>query len=166
MAKQKRSQVRHFINSTPDETEATYELLGDGITNLSMQYNPKTVTEQYIHEDNANTQTESYAPTIPVEQSVWPGDDAYDFIDGLRQSGPAVLAAAETDIIEVRLYETPDTHTPGTSYPATKWPCSIQFDSFGGPGGESAKINYTINITGDAVDGYFNTSSLAFTATT
>lgn len=163
MAKEKRSRIRHFLNTTPDETNPTYDLLGDGITELTMQYNPNTVTEQYIHQDNANIQTESYAPTVPVSQAVWPGDDVYDFIDSLRQAGPAVLAAAETDLVEVRLYETPD--TPGTSYPATKWPVSIQIDSFGGPGGESGKIEYTINVTGDAVDGDFNTSTLAFTPT-
>lgn len=163
MAKQKRSTIAHFLNSTPDETTPTYELLGSGITSLTMNYNPNTVTEQYIHQDNANIQTESYAPNIPVEQAVWPGDDAYDFIDSLRQAGPAVLEAAETDIVEVRKYETPD--TPGTSYPATKWPCSIQIDSFGGDGGGSGKISFTINITGDAVDGDFNVSTLAFTPT-
>lgn len=163
MAKQKRSMIAHFLNTTPTDTADTYDKLGDGITELTMQYNPNTVTEQYIHQDNANIQTESYAPTIPVSQSVWPGDDVYDFIDSIRQAGPAVLAAAETDLVEVRLYETPD--TPGASYPATKWPVSIQIDSFGGAGGESGKIEYTINITGDAIDGDFNVSTLAFTAT-
>lgn len=163
MSKEKRSTIAHFLNSTPDETAATYELLGAGITALTMNYNPNTVTEQYIHQDTANVQTESYAPSIPVEQSVYPGDDAYDFIDSLRQAGPAVLAAAESDIVEVRKYETPD--TAGTSYPATKWPCSIQIDSFGGEGGASGKISFTINITGDAIDGDFNVSSLAFTPT-
>lgn len=164
MPKAKRSTLAHFINSTPDETAATYELLGAGVTSLEMNYNPNTVTEQYIHQDNANTATESYAPTIPVEQSVYPGDDAYDFIDAIRQAGPAVLEDAETDIVEVRKYETPD--TSGNVYPATKWPVSIQIDSFGGDGGQSAKINYTINISGDAIDGDFNVSTLAFTPTT
>lgn len=163
MTKQKRSTVAHFLNSTPDETNATYELLGLGITSLTMNYNPNTVTEQYIHQDTASVETESYAPTIPVEQSVWPGDDVYDYIDSLRQAGPAILAAAETDIVEVRKYETPD--TPGTSYPATKWPCAIQIDSFGGDGGSSGKISFTININGDPVDGDFNISTLAFTPT-
>ena len=163
MPKAKRSTIAHFINSTPDETAATYELLGYGITSLVMNYNPNAVTEQYINQDNANTSVESYAPTIPVEMSVYPGDDAYDFVDALRQAGPAVLEDAETDIVEVRKYETPD--TSGNSYPATKWPASIQIDSIGGDGGGSAKINFTINITGDAVDGDFNTSTLAFTPT-
>ena len=163
MAKQKRSAIAHFLNSTPDESAATYEKFGSGITSLTMNYNPNTVTEQYIDQDTANIQTESYAPTIPVEQSVWPSDDLYDYIDSLRQAGPAVLENAETDIVEVRLYETPD--TPGTTYPATKWPCSIQIDSFGGDGGGSGKISFTINITGDAIDGDFNVSTLAFTPT-
>jgi hypothetical protein len=162
MGKEKRSNIRHFLNSTPDASAATYELLGDGITELTMNYNPNVETEQYIHEDNADIQVTSYAPTIPIEMSVWSGDDAFDYIDSLRQGGPALLADADTDIIEVRLYETPD--TPGTSYPATQWPVSVQFDTFGGTGGESGKISFTLNINGDPVEGDFNTTTLAFTA--
>lgn len=163
MSKQKRSTIAHFINSTPDETAATWELLGYGITSLVMNYNPNTVTEQYIHQDNASVATESYAPTVPVEMTVYPGDDAYDFVDALRQAGPAVLEDAETDIVEVRKYETPD--TGGTSYPATKWPCTIQIDTFGGEGGGSGKLNFTINISGDPVDGDFDVEDLEFTPT-
>lgn len=165
MAKQKRSSIAHFLNTTPTESTEDYALLGDGITELVMNYNPNTTTEQYIHQDNANIQTESYAPTIPVKQSVWPGDDAFDFIDGVRQAGPGVLAAAETDLVEVRKYETPDT-VGGSVYPATQWPVSIQIDTFGGAGGKSGEIAYTINITGDPVEGDFDVSALTFTAET
>ena len=164
MARITRSLVAHYLDSTPDETAATYELFGDGISDLTMNYNPNVSTETFVDDDTANIQVESYAPTIPVEQIVWSGDDLFDYIDSLRQAGPATLADAETYIVEVRLYETPD--TPATSYPATRWPCSIQIDNGpGGPGGESARIGFTINVTGDAVDGDFNTSTLAFTAT-
>jgi hypothetical protein len=163
MSRQKRSTIAHFLNSTPDESAETWELLGDGITSLVMNYNPNTVEEQYVHQDTASKHVDSYAPDIPVEQAVWPGDDLYDFIDSLRQGGPVTGAAAETEIVEVRKYETPD--TAGTSYPATKWPVSIQIDTFGGDGGGPGMISFTINITGDAVDGDFNVSTLAFTPT-
>lgn len=159
----KRENIAHLINSTPDETAATYELLGLGIKDLTMNYNPTTESEHYVHQKNANTQVTGYAPTMAAEMTVKPGDDAFDYIDSLRQAGPATFEDAETDIVEVRKYETPD----GTSYPATKWPCAIQIDSGpGGAGGESAKISFTINITGDAIDGDFDISTLAFTPTT
>jgi hypothetical protein len=163
MTKQKRTTIAHFINSTPDETADTWELLGAGINSLTMNYNANVVSETPIHQDTANTSVESYAPTIPVEQYVYPGDDAYDYIDSLRQAGPATFADAETEIVEVRKYETPD--TPGTTYPATKWPCCISFDTVGGDGGGSAKIAFTININGDPTDGDFDVSQLAFTPT-
>jgi hypothetical protein len=76
MTKQKRSTIAHFINSTPDETADTWELLGPGINSLVMNYNANVVSETPIHQDTANTSVESYAPTIPVEQYVYPGDDA------------------------------------------------------------------------------------------
>jgi hypothetical protein len=161
--KTKRSLLAHFLDTTPDASGTAYKKIGDGVTSLTMNYNPNTVTETYIDADAATILTESYAPTIPTKQWVWPGDDIFDFIDGLRQEGPAVLANAATSLVEVRLYETAD--TAGTSYPATYWPCAIQFDDVGGDGGSSAAVSFTINITGDAVDGDFNTSTLAFTAT-
>jgi hypothetical protein len=161
--KVKRSQIALFMNTTPSATAASYDRVGDGVTTATMNYNPNTVTEQYIHQDSANTFVESYAPTFPLEQTCVAGDDVFDFIDGLRQ-GVAVLDAAETDVVEVRLYETPD--TAGTSYPATKWNVSVSIDTFGGDGGTSGRINYTLNTIGDPVQGDFNTSTLAFTADT
>lgn len=161
MTKQKRSTIAHFINSTPDETAATYELLGVGIMSLEMSYNPNVVSETPIHQDTASTSVESYAPTIPLEQYIEPGDDAFDYIDSLRQAGPATFGDAETDIVEVRKYETPD--TPGTTYPATQWPCCIAIDKIGGDGGGSGKIGFTVHINGDPVDGTFNVNTLAFT---
>ncbi len=155
-----RSKVKHFIDTTPDETTPNYGLIGDGVTTGTVNYGPNATTEQYVHQDSATTTVDSYAPTFPIKQTCVAGDDVFDFIDGLRQA-QAVGSAAETTLVEVRLYETPD--TPGTSYPATKWNVSIQIDSFGGDGGKNAEIDYTINMQGDPVQGTFNTSTLAFT---
>lgn len=45
MTKQKRSTIAHFINTTPDETADTWELLGAGINSLVMNYNANVVSE-------------------------------------------------------------------------------------------------------------------------
>jgi len=160
MTEKKRSLVAHYINSTPSATAATWEKFGEGISELVMNYNPNTETQQYIHEDIGTTQIDSYAPTVPIKQIVYPGDDAYDFIDGLRQAGPSIGGNDITELVEARLYESPA--TDGVTYPATKWTVQVQIDSFGGAGGGKAEIEYTLNIQGAATDGDFNTSTLAF----
>jgi hypothetical protein len=153
----KRSLLAHFLNTTP-ATTATYSRLGDGVVSAEVSYNPETTQETYIHEDSATTTVDSYAPNFPVEQTAKVGDDVFDYVDGLRQA-LAVGADAETDIVEVRLYETPS----GTSYPATKFACSVQVDSIGGDGGTNTKINFTLNYQGDPIGGDFDTSTLVFT---
>lgn len=163
MAETKRSLIAHYVNSTPSATADTWELIGEGVESAQMAMNPQTETLQYVHEDIATTQVASYQPTMPIEQIVYPDDDLFDFIDGIRQGGPTIGDDDITEVVEVRLYEDPD--TAGTSYPATKWACQVQIDQApGGAGNAKARIAYTLNIQGAPTEGDFNTSSLAFTA--
>jgi hypothetical protein len=162
MGKEIRSKLRHFINSTPTDSADAWELLNLGITDLTMNYNPNVEDEHYVGNVNSTKSIIGYAPEIPIEISIYTGDDAYDYLDSLRQGGPATGSSAETEVVEVRTYEDPD--TAGTSYPATKWSVAVSFESIGGPGNESGKINCTLNITGDPTEGDFNTTTLAFTA--
>ena len=157
MAKIKRSEVMTFMNTTP-LAAATYKLIGDGVTTGAIEYNPKTTEETYIHEDSATISVESYAPSLPVEAIAVSGDDVFEFIDALRVAR-AVLDDAETDIVNVWAYESGGP----TAYPAEKQNVSIQIDEFGGDGGQSVKINYTINFIGDPVPGTFNANTSAFT---
>ena len=157
MAKIKRSEVMTFMNTTP-LAAATYKLIGDGVTTGAIEYNPKTTEETYIHEDSATISVESYAPSLPVEAIAVSGDEVFEFIDALRVAR-AVLDDAETAIVNVWAYESGGP----TAYPAEKQNVSIQIDEFGGDGGQSVKINYTINFIGDPVPGTFNANTSAFT---
>ena len=51
-----------------------------------------------------------------------------------------------------------------TAYPAEKQQVCIAVEDFGGDGGASAKLNYTIHYVGDPIPGTFNASTSAFTA--
>jgi len=157
MSKIKRSQLMTFLNTTPEST-ATYNLIGSGVTAGSIGYNPKVEEETYIHEDNATITVEGYAPKLPLEAVAVTGDAVFEFIDALRIAR-ATLADAETDIVNVWAYKTGGP----TAYPAEKQSVSIQIDEFGGDGGASTKINYTINYIGDPIPGTFNASTKAFT---
>lgn len=163
MTEQKRSKLAHFLNTTPAATTPTYKKIGNGVTTATMNYNPQTTTETYIHEDVAHTSVDSYQPVMPLEMTVYKGDSVFDFIETLRVAGPSIGGNDLTQLVEVPLWGTPD--TPGTSYPATRWNVAIQIDSVGGDGGAKSKVNCTMNILGAGVNGTFNVSTLAFTPT-
>ena len=48
---EKRSAFKMFMNTTPKDTTATYGIIGPGVTELSIAYNPQTSTNpvSYTH---------------------------------------------------------------------------------------------------------------------
>lgn len=155
MAKVKRSLFRSFLNvATPGSP--TWALVGEGVTSGSISYNPKTAEETYIHEDSASISVESYAPTFPVESVAVVGDAVFEYLDGIRKAR-GVLGSAESEVVNVWLYKTP----ANGFYLAEKQTASLQVDEFGGDGGASAKLNYTINFVGSPVLGVFNPTPTA-----
>jgi hypothetical protein len=153
----KRKEFALFMDVDPPTMD--YALVGDGVTTATTNMNPQTEQETYIHQDSGSTSVTGYQPTMPVEATCMKGDDVWDFVDGLRKIR-AVLEDAETTIVEVDLYETGGP----TAYPARQNKVSIQIDTFGGDGGASNKLNYTINYIGDPVPGTFNMETATFTA--
>lgn len=152
----KRSLVATFIDIDPNNED--YELLGEGVVEGKVNMNPKTLEETYISEDAANISVESYAPTMPIEMTCVAGDPVFEFIDTLRKNR-SIMSDAETTIVNVWMYETGGP----TAYPAEQQAVSIQVDDFGGPGGESNKINFTINYIDDPAAGTFDASDSSFT---
>ncbi len=164
MAEQNMSMLAYFLNTTPAATTPTYDRIGDGVTTSKMNFSPQKTTETYIHENTAHTTVDSYQPELPMTMKVYPGDDVYDFLEGLLDAngGPTIGGNANTQLVVVKLWGTPD--TAGTSFPAKRWNVAISFESEGGEGGGKAEIEFTLNILGSQVAGTFNTSTLAFTA--
>jgi hypothetical protein len=152
----KRSLIATFIDVDPSNED--YELLGEGVVAGEINYNPKTLEETYISEDAANISVEGYAPTMPIEMTCVAGDAVFEYIDTLRKN-QSILADAETTIVNVWMYESGGP----SAYPAQQQSVSIQIDSFGGPGGEAAKINFTINFIDDPVTGTFDSATNTFT---
>ncbi|WP_312060436.1 phage tail tube protein [Anaerotignum sp.] len=157
MGKIKRSKFATFLK-TGSGSGGSWSLVGEGVTGMTVSYNPQTSDETYIHQDSGTTDVESYKPTSSVPMTAVQGDPVFDFVDGLRKKR-AVLDEARSEVCLVYLYET----ATGGAYPAEKNTCSIQIDDFGGEGGGSNVINFTINFVGDPVPGTFNPSTKLFT---
>lgn len=156
--KVKRSKLAIFLDTSKGAASPTWALIGEGVTEQTIAYNPQTSEEIYINQDTGTTDVDSYKPNIPTPMTAIVGDPVFNFVDGLRKAR-ATGSDARTKVCIVYLYEIA---TAG-KYPAEQNDCSIQIDDFGGPGGEPAKINFTINLIGDPIQGQFDPSSKAFT---
>lgn len=155
----KRSLVKTFLN-TGTLVSPVWSLIGTGVPEGKIEYNPKTSEEIYVHEETATIDVESYAPGMPVEAVAVNGDAVFEFIDAIRKTR-ATLDDAQTEIVNVWLYET----AALGYYLAEKQLVNIQIDDFGGEGGQPAKISYTITYVGDPTFGQFNpTPTAAFVA--
>ena len=147
MEKIKRSLFATFINTTPGTETATWAKMGKGITSQNVSYNPNVTTEQYIDEDNAYSSVDSYAPSLDGAQTCYKGEAVFTYIDGLRQKR-AVGAELETEVLFVYLYDGTE-----NTYKAEKNACVIQLGEFGGEGGGSVQLTYTIGLNGDPEQG-------------
>lgn len=141
--KVKRSDFASFLN-VGTIAAPVWARMGKGITSQQIAYNPQTTSETFIDEDSATTTVDSYAPTMSTPQTAYAGDPVFDYVDALRQAR-AVGADCETEILLVYIYD-----SEGNRYAAEKQKVAIQVDDFGGDGGASNVINYTINFVGES----------------
>ncbi|MDE7242775.1 MAG: hypothetical protein K2O18_02190 [Oscillospiraceae bacterium] len=154
---EKRSAFLLFINTKPNDPAGNYALVGDGVTELSISYNAQTSTEQFIHQDSANTELTGYQPNAPVTAQVVKDDPAFEFINQMRKNLP-IGSDAHTDIVMTDIFE----GDSDGAFPASKQPVSIQIDSYGGAAADPLSIGYTINWRGEGVQGTFNPDSRTF----
>ena len=160
MEKIKRSLFATFINTTPGDGTPTWAKMGKGITSQKISYNPNVTTEQYLDEDNAYSSVDSYAPSLDGQQTCYKGEPVFEYIEALRQKR-AVGTDLETEVLFVYLYDGTE-----NSYKAEKNACVIQLGDYGGDGGGSVQMTYTIGLNGSPVQGTatISNSTVTFTA--
>lgn len=160
MEKIKRSLFATFINTTPGDGTPTWAKMGKGITSQKISYNPTVTTEQYIDEDNAYSSVDSYAPSLDGTQTCYKGEPVFEYIEALRQKR-AVGTDLETEVLFVYLYDGTE-----NAYKAEKNACVIQLGDYGGDGGGSVQLTYTIGLNGDPEQGTatISNSTVTFTA--
>ena len=75
-----RSQFLTFLDTTPTELTAKYDVLGVGITDYGISFNPQVDTEKWIIEDNARTDHSSNQKQGSVSQKIYKGDACFEFV--------------------------------------------------------------------------------------
>lgn len=150
----------HFFNIGTKEAPE-YELLGDGITSLTEEFNPESESKHYINKGAASNTVKAYAPSISVEKEYIKEEKLQEWVDEKIKILPTG-AEAESDYIRVNILEKPSSEG---IYQAVKRPCTYQFDSIGGEGGGVIMNNMTLTGNGDAVQGTFDVTTKKFTPT-
>lgn len=140
MDKMKRSEFVTYLDTTPDSTP-TYEILGIGITEYGISYNPQIETEKWIIEDNARSIHESNQKQSSVSQSIYKDDPCYQFVrKGLDQLN------YRTHILDINRAEEVSTGV----YEAKLSDGLISITSYMG---ENATIEYDLYYDGDTKEG-------------
>ena len=150
----KRSQFLTFLN-TGTSANPTWSVLGVGITEYGIDYNPQVDTEKWIIEDNARNDHSSNQKQSSVTQKCYKGDAVFEFINGARDQ-----LNFKAQVLDVDRW-----NGTGSSYPATKSDVIITVTRYMG---ENAEIEYTLYYDGDATEGSvtFAGNTPTFTPTT
>lgn len=137
IVKNKRSQYQKFLDTTPSST-ATWKVLGIGITEANVEFNPQVDTEQWIIEDSARNDHTGNQKQISVTQKCYKGDPEFEFINAGRDQ-----LNYTSHILEIDTW-----NGSNGSYPAKKSDCLITVTSYSG-----AEIEYTIYFNGNPTVG-------------
>lgn len=65
-----------------------WALLGNGISSLTEEMNPEEETNQWINQENGDSEIKSYTPSIEVEKQDCVSDEAQAWIDEMIDTLP------------------------------------------------------------------------------
>lgn len=145
----KRKEIMLYLDTTPSEQTSNWGLYGKKSTTATYTYNPNSTSETYITDDNATVTLDSYNITIDGNMKCYFGDAIYDFINGLRYN-LATGSDAQTKALLIDKYDKNDTDS---SFKAQTFDCTISIESYGGDGGVTPSITFTIGLNGDPTQG-------------
>ena len=140
IVKVNRSQFLTFLDTTPAGSTPTWAVLGVGITDYGISYNPQVETEKWIIEDNARTDHQSNQKQSSVSQKIYKNDPCFEFV----QAGRDVLNY-KTHILDIDSW-----NGNGGTYPAKMSDGVVAITQFMN---EDAVIEYDLYYDGDAVEG-------------
>ena len=147
----KRKEIMLYLDTTPKADDKTYGLYGKKSTSATYTYNPETTSETYIVDDNATVTLDSYNVTIDGNMKCYFGDAIYDYINGLRYN----LATGSDAITTALLIDKYDATDNGgiKTFKAQEFEATISIESYGGDGGVTPTITFTIGLNGTPTNG-------------
>ena len=154
----KRHELLHYVDTAMGLETAKYALLGDGITSLSEEMNPEEETQQWINQENGDSEIKSYTPSIEVEKQDCVDDDAQTWIDKMVDELP-IGQGAVTSYVRFRLK---DKKSEGV-YTAYKRQCIVVVNNTGGDAGGNVVNSIKLSGKGASIKGTFDVAKKTFT---
>jgi len=142
--KMDRDQFLTFLDTTPTAASETWAVLGIGITDYGISFNPQVDTEKWIIEKNARTIHTSNQKQGSVSQKIYINDPCFEFV----QAGRDVLNY-RTHILDVDRWNGTGEGTSAT-YPAKRSDGVVTVTQFMN---EDAVIEFDLYYDGDPVEG-------------
>lgn len=139
----KRSAYASYLN-TGTKTAPSFKRMGQGISEMDLEYNAEEESEKYIHQDSATHSVTGYAPASDIEQKCHKNEPIFEYVD-IKRRTRAVESDAETQILDVFVY---DKKADGV-YGAELNDAIIVIKSFSGD-----TIGYAVKRNGDPKQGY------------
>ena len=140
ITKMDRDEFLTYLDITPSEETATYKILGSGVEDYGISYNPQVDQQKWIIEKNARNLHRSNQKQGTVSQSIYKGDPCFDFVKQARDK-----TNYKTNILDIDVFD-----GEGDSYPATLSEGMIAITQFMN---EDAVIEYDLYYNGDAKKG-------------
>ena len=137
--KMDRDEFLTYLDTTPNST-ATYKILGIGITDYGVSYNPQVDQEKWIIEKNARNIHRSNQKQGSVSQTIYKNDPCFEFVAAGRDE-----TNYKTHILDVDTW-----NGTGSTYPATLSDGMITVTQFMG---EDATIEYDLYYNGNPKKG-------------
>lgn len=136
-----RSKYRKFLDTTPSANSPTWKIIGIGISEANVAFNPQVDTTQWIIEDSARNDHTGNQKQLSVTQRCYKNDPEFEYINSMRDK-----LNNTSHILEVDTWD--GTGTTTISYPAKMSDCLITITSYSGE-----EIEYTIYFNGDPTEG-------------
>lgn len=150
-----RSECLTYLDVTPTATNPSWKVLGVGITDYSLSYNPQVDTEKWIIEDTARNDHTSNQKQGSVEQKMYKGDPCFEFASAGRDK-----LNYKTHILDIDRY-----NGENGVYPAKMSDGKLVITE---TLGENATLSYDLYYDGDPIEGTvsFVNQEPTFTPTT
>lgn len=137
-----------FLDTTPSALTMNLEILGIGVTDYGISYNPQVDQEKWIIEHNSRNIHRSNQKQGSVPQTAYKGDPIFEFVEQGRDQ-----LNYKTHIVDVDIWK-----GNNGSYPATVTDGIIAITQFMN---EDAVVEYDLYYNGDPIEG-----TVTFDATT
>lgn len=154
----KREKFQTFINCTPTEDTATYEVLGEDLEELSVEMGANVTKKSNIL-GKSTVNIGSYDKSASVTPYIADkGSALFTYLKKIIDD-ELLLDDLKTDIVNVDVFG----ETSGSSYPAIREDVVIEVTSHGG-NTDGYQIPFKIHFCGNRTKGTFDPTTKKFTA--